>query len=463
MNKLSQQELWEKIQNFSLDDPYSSYPLSKKLAQQNNWSISFTNKAIEEYKKFIFLCCISPTGASPSEIVDEVWHMHLTYTENYWVDFCKNTLQQDVHHHPSKGGIAEKSKHVNWYNETLTLYEATFKSPPPANIWPPSSTAAAVIDEDIYDPFFLKRIVLVFSIAVLFFILAINLYHTKGPAFLLYFSIICVAGLTAIWLTQKNKEQRLQQIVFANMPQQFTVYEITRFIHGPHRSYQTALVDLLKRGIIETSGSGYRILALPASIAATEKNQLLSSLISNYKNGDLFSYLEGLGIADSDALKHPAFERLLQFSQKVDYPKFIIPGIVLLLGVIRTLQGIANDKPVGFLIMLMAAFTGITLLMLSMFSYTKIVKDMVQDFWDRQNAEGNSDDVVNNFSVLGTAAIAGFAEYSFLSSDFSYYTPQHQRWTGGDWTSTSSCGGSSDGGGGGCGSGCGGGCGGCGG
>ncbi len=462
MNKLSQQELWEKIQNFSLDDPYSSYPLSKKLAQQNNWSVSFTQQAIEEYKRFIFLCCISPIGASPSEIVDEVWHMHLTYTQNYWIDFCKNTLQQDLHHHPSKGGPEEKLKHVNWYAETLKLYEATFQSAPPASVWPPANAASSTIDEDIYDAAFLKRVVLIFSVALLIFIPAVNLYHRKGPDFLLYYSIICMAGLAITWLTQKNKEQRLQQIIFANMPQQFTVFEITRFIHGPHRSYQTALVDLLKRGIIETSGSGYRILDLPLSQEAAEKNPLLPALINGYKNGDPFSYLEGLGLADSDALKHPSFEKLQRFSQKVDYPKLIIPGIVLLAGIIRMLQGIANDKPVGFLIMMMAVFAGISLLILSMFSYTKMVKDMVEEFWERQNAAGASDNVVNNFSVLGTAAVAGFAEYAFLSSDFNYYTPQHQRWNGSDWTSVSSCGGSS--GGGGCGSGCGGGgCGGCGG
>ena len=71
--------------------------------------------------------------------------------------------------------------------------------------------------------------------------------------------------------------------------------------------------------------------------------------------------------------------------------------------------------------------------------------------------QSKGDDVLGNFSILGTAAIAGFAEYSFLTSDFSFYEPQNKRWNGGEYSSTSSCG-SGDGGGG-CG---GGGCGGCG-
>lgn len=458
MNKLSQQELWEKIKNFNLDDQNSSYPFSKKLASENNWSLSFTQQAIAEYKKFIFLCCISPTGASPSETVDKVWHLHLTYTQNYWEDFCKNTLQQDVHHHPSKGGAGEKAKHVNWYDETLKLYEVTFQSKPPAGIWPPSAITTEKIDEAIYDPAYFKRVVLIFSVLVFLLVCAVNLYHTNGPDFLLYYSVICAGGLTAIWFTQKNKERRLQQIVFANMPKKFTVFEITRFLHGPHRCYQTALVDLLKRGIIETSGSGYKIVSLPSSVFDTEQNPLLQPLINNYRNGDVFSYLEGMGLADSDNLKHPVFENLLRFSKKVDYPKFIIPGIVLLLGISRMLQGIANDKPVGFLVMIMFVFSGIALLILEMHSYTKSVKDIVQDLWDRQNADGYGNDVLGNFSILGTVAIAGFAEYALLSTDFEFYEPKNQRWTGGEYNSySSSCSGGGDGGGG-----CGGGCGGCG-
>lgn len=459
MNKLSQQELWENIQNFNFDDQNSSYPFSRKLATENNWSFSFTQQAIAEYRKFIFLCCISPTGASPSETVDKVWHLHLTYTKNYWEDFCQNTLQQDIHHHPSRGGPTEKTKHDNWYRETRQHYEATFKNPPPSLIWPSPHAAEEIINEDIYDAIFFKRVVLAFGITVFLFACAVNLYRTSGPDFLLCYALICVAALAAIWFTQKNKEQRLQQIVFANLPNSFSVYEITRFIYGPHRCYQTALVDLIKRGIIETENNGYKIISLPPMVIYNEKNPLLPQLISHYKTGDLFSYLEGFGLSDTDDLKHPAFEKLYHLSRKVDYPKFIIPGIVLLMGFARIMQGMANDKPVGFLAGMMIVFSGIALLILQMHAYPKLVKHMTEEYWERQNANGKGGDVIGNFSILGTVAIAGFAEYAFLTTDFAYYEPKNQRWTGGEYVnySSSSCSGGGDGGGG-----CGGGCGGCG-
>jgi hypothetical protein len=128
--------LWKKIESFQIDDPNAKFTFSQKLAKENNWNNEFTSKAIEEYKKFIYLCCISPTGASPSETVDQVWHLHLTYTVNYWDKFCNETLGRPVHHHPSKGGDTEQQKHVKWYEETLQLYESIFRYKPPSNIWP---------------------------------------------------------------------------------------------------------------------------------------------------------------------------------------------------------------------------------------------------------------------------------------------------------------------------------------
>ncbi|MCU7617566.1 hypothetical protein NZ698_10185 [Chryseobacterium sp. PBS4-4] len=132
---LRNENLWQRIQGFSLDAQNASFPFSKKLEQEENWTADFTKKAIEEYKKFVYLCCISPNGASPSEIVDKVWHMHLIYTQNYWEDFCPNVLKMNLHHHPSKGGFEEKSKHQNWFSETLENYKEIFQKEAPDEIW----------------------------------------------------------------------------------------------------------------------------------------------------------------------------------------------------------------------------------------------------------------------------------------------------------------------------------------
>ncbi|KAB1231798.1 glycine-rich domain-containing protein [Chryseobacterium viscerum] len=135
-NKLvTDNELWQRISDFSIDKADAAFPFSKKLAKEERWSLDFAKKAIEEYKKFVYLCCILPNGASPSETVDKVWHMHLIYTQNYWEEFCPHILKRSLHHHPSKGGTAEKTKHQNWFEDTLVQYRKVFQKEAPEDIW----------------------------------------------------------------------------------------------------------------------------------------------------------------------------------------------------------------------------------------------------------------------------------------------------------------------------------------
>ena len=82
--------------------------------------------------------CISDHALTPSDQVDQVWHLHLLYTRSYWIEFCKNTLGQEIHHGPSKGGKSEKEKFGDWYSKTKELYSKTFDKKPPEDIWPTS-------------------------------------------------------------------------------------------------------------------------------------------------------------------------------------------------------------------------------------------------------------------------------------------------------------------------------------
>lgn len=130
-------DLWNRIQQFELDVPNVSFPFSKRLARENGWTHEYALKVIEEYKKFIFLCCISPTPITPSDEVDQAWHLHLTYTQSYWIDFCQNTLQKHIHHNPTEGGNQEALKFDNYYSKSLQFYQEIFDTLPPQNIWRP--------------------------------------------------------------------------------------------------------------------------------------------------------------------------------------------------------------------------------------------------------------------------------------------------------------------------------------
>lgn len=133
-------QLWQNIRCFELDDPKVTFKFSDRLARDNGWSISYTHRVIHEYKKFIFLCCITKEGVTPSDAVDQAWHLHLTFTKSYWIDLCQNTLQRQIHHNPTKGGGNEAAKFNGFYTSSHQLYTDKFGMAPPADIWPDNET-----------------------------------------------------------------------------------------------------------------------------------------------------------------------------------------------------------------------------------------------------------------------------------------------------------------------------------
>lgn len=130
-----QTELYKRIQAFSLDESDAQLSFSKRLARDNGWSLQYAQQAIEEYKKFAFLAVAAGHPVTPSDQVDRVWHLHLTYTRSYWDEFCSEVLQTPLHHDPTLGGEAENQKFDDWYRKTLESYERFFGVEPPVEIW----------------------------------------------------------------------------------------------------------------------------------------------------------------------------------------------------------------------------------------------------------------------------------------------------------------------------------------
>lgn len=130
--------LWTRILNFPLDDPSHTLRFSHRLARENNWDIHYAASVTTAYRKFLFLCAVAHFPVTPSDAVDQAWHLHMTYTESYWTDLCRDILGKPLHHNPTKGGLAEGLKFYNQYEATLQLYQEKVNEEPPANIWPPA-------------------------------------------------------------------------------------------------------------------------------------------------------------------------------------------------------------------------------------------------------------------------------------------------------------------------------------
>jgi len=129
-------ELWNKLEDFKIDKEDSEFKFSDRLCRENGWSESYTDRVIEEYKKFIYLAATSQYPVTPSEDIDEVWHLHLCYTQSYWNELCGQILTRPLHHDPTKGGEAESEKYKSQYTKTLEFYKETFNEIPPQDIWP---------------------------------------------------------------------------------------------------------------------------------------------------------------------------------------------------------------------------------------------------------------------------------------------------------------------------------------
>ena len=81
-------DLWNRLKAHAFNDPGATKSYAVKLAAAEGWTPDFTLRVIEEYRKFLYLTQISRGEATPSEIIDRAWHMHLTFTRNYGTGFA---------------------------------------------------------------------------------------------------------------------------------------------------------------------------------------------------------------------------------------------------------------------------------------------------------------------------------------------------------------------------------------
>jgi hypothetical protein len=130
-------ELLVRLESFELDEPAAAFPFSARLARENGWSRGFARRVVAEYKRFVWLAMRAGHPVTPSEEVDEAWHLHLCYTRSYWDRMCGEILGKPLHHGPTGGGKKEDEKFASWYAWTLESYRVHFGEEPPADIWPP--------------------------------------------------------------------------------------------------------------------------------------------------------------------------------------------------------------------------------------------------------------------------------------------------------------------------------------
>ncbi len=134
--------LWLKLQVFTFDHE-DALTFTQRLARENNWSAEFAQRVVDEYRRFLFLALRAGHPVTPSDEVDQAWHLHLVYTRSYWQELCQDILGRPLHHGPTRGGTAEDDRFERQYAETKVSYARWFGREPPADIWPPSKVRFA--------------------------------------------------------------------------------------------------------------------------------------------------------------------------------------------------------------------------------------------------------------------------------------------------------------------------------
>jgi hypothetical protein len=132
----SSHPVWLRLSHYSIGPDDAALSFTGRLARENGWRARHAGRVIEEYKRFCFLAVTGGQEVTPSDPVDQAWHLHLAYTRDYWERFCPEVLGCPLHHGPTAGGAGERQRHFEQYAATLKAYEAAFGSPPPADIWP---------------------------------------------------------------------------------------------------------------------------------------------------------------------------------------------------------------------------------------------------------------------------------------------------------------------------------------
>lgn len=103
------------------------------------WSLEFTKRVAEEYKRYLTLCLENPDFPMvPSTFVDEFWHYHILDTQKYQED-CDQVFGYFLHHFPYFGmrGEQDAQNLKNAWADSCVLYEKRFGSID-KELWPAS-------------------------------------------------------------------------------------------------------------------------------------------------------------------------------------------------------------------------------------------------------------------------------------------------------------------------------------
>jgi len=375
MNK----ELWEKILSFDFDNPPSEYGFSTRLANENFWTKDFTELAILEYKKFMYLATTSEFMVSPSEIVDTVWHQHLIFTQSY-SDFC-NLIGKQIQHIPSTHNKEEYEKFKLAKERTKKFYSNIFGEQP-NTIWEYNDMYGSL---NLEKSKFKIRTFIIFGI-LSFIALTIPAYfllkpiylQVHNPYFILGFIPLCILTFIGLEFYNRNKLKEIvksfndNSFIYKLQPFEL-VYLKTQKLGNIINGTVNELID--NKTIIVNSDNTIELLKQNNTNSKEElqTTSVLSELGKTFYP-NLLRQLANKPIFWNTANCMDAFKKYFNKSKKFGnlfYLNFGVLTILLMFGFIRLSSGILREKPVTQILVVTIVLIIITIVFLN--RLTKLV------------------------------------------------------------------------------------------
>ncbi len=84
--------------------------LEKRLVHREGWSQEDAKETVRRYKNFLILLYKYPDHlVAPAPDIDEAWHNHILYTQEYTRD-CNTIFGGYLHHTPAQSSDAEEKR-----------------------------------------------------------------------------------------------------------------------------------------------------------------------------------------------------------------------------------------------------------------------------------------------------------------------------------------------------------------
>lgn len=385
------QELWQRILDFDFDNAPGSYTFSVRLSKENRWTRNFTQQALLEYRKFMYLAATSATMVSPSEIVDIVWHQHLIFTQSY-KDFC-TLLGRQVQHIPSTHNSLDLEKFKIAKEQTARLYQEVFGEQS-KTIWDNQSMLQSLNlpqnNRSIQDVLSYALPITAFSLIPAYSLLRPVYLHINNPAFIIIVALIVAGAL--LYVKQYFNPRHLQSMIDETEKGSFInnlhPYEVACLKTGNINAViNGCLGELLHEELVEIDHVGN--FSVPENRPANEPYmQLAIDKIAEYKKIPHKELLEELQ-------QQPAFgniERSMEAVKQhvVGSEKFVrlfcVNYIVLALPALliytRILTGYLREKPITFILLAGIFYTVVIYMHLKLLAENPLGKHISSHYLD---------------------------------------------------------------------------------